>query len=131
MVLMREGILASEGSMIYFLNESANLSYEKVLTDLVLRKKAELIVASSMTLKDGKFYFVNQDSKLVDISNLPVDVMKQLLPKEIKKLSGILVDSKLVKDISNDVTKEQFIDQLVNNAESKQYWHNITWISIE
>ena len=97
----------------------------------MLRKKAELIVASSMTLKDGKFYFVNQDSKLVDISNLPVDVMKQLLPKEIKKLSGILVDSKLVKDISNDVTKEQFIDQLVNNAESKQYWHNITWISIE
>lgn len=131
MVLMREGILASEGSMIYFLNESANLSYEKVLTDLVLRKKAKLIVASSMTLKDGKFYFVNQDSKLVDISNLPVDVMKQLLPKEIEKLSGILVDSKLVKDISNDVTKEQFIDQLVNNAESKQYWHNITWISIE
>ena len=130
MVLMREGILASEGSMIYFLNESANLSYEKVLTDLVLRKQAELIVASSMTLKDGKFYFVNQDSKLVDISNLSVDATKQLLPKEFEKLSGILADSKLVKDISNDVTKEQFIDQLVNNGESKQYWHNITWISI-
>lgn len=131
MVLMREGILASEGSMIYFLNESANLSYEKVLTDLVLRKRAELIVASSMTLKNGDFYFVSQDSELVDISNLSVNATKQLLPKEFEKLSGILADSKLVKDIPNDVTKEQFVDQLVNNAESKQYWRNITWISIE
>ena len=69
--------------------------------------------------------------ELVDISNQLVNATKQLLPKEFEKLSGILADSKLVKDIPNDVTKEQFVDQLVNNAESKQYWRNITWISIE